>query len=139
MLKVLFNECCSCGPHEYFLYELSDMLNQANAAGPLSPLSLPQTALVHGVMVSRCEEDLLCVRAAFLKLTGTSLYTALQVCFSAKCSLTRMHANMHTHTYIHTHISKHTHTHTYAHSLNRSVPLSFFCRFSTGVSLMYTQ
>ncbi|XP_056438733.1 annexin A2 isoform X1 [Gadus chalcogrammus] len=37
-----------------------------------------KTALVHGVMVSRCEEDLLCVRAAFLKLTGTSLYTTLQ-------------------------------------------------------------
>jgi len=30
-------------------------------------------------MVSHAEEDLLCIRAAYLKLTGTSLYTALQV------------------------------------------------------------
>lgn len=40
---------------------------------------LIQASVVHGVMVSHCEEDLLCIRAAYLKLTGTSLYTALQV------------------------------------------------------------
>lgn len=42
-------------------------------------ISLFQTPIVQGVMVSHCEEDLLCIRAAYLKLTGTSLYTALQV------------------------------------------------------------
>ncbi|KAK7899264.1 hypothetical protein WMY93_020117 [Mugilogobius chulae] len=35
----------------------------------------PQT---QRVMVSHCEEDLLCIRAAFLKLTGASLYSTLQ-------------------------------------------------------------
>ncbi|XP_054620691.1 annexin A2 isoform X2 [Dunckerocampus dactyliophorus] len=34
--------------------------------------------LVHGIMVSHSEEDLLCIRVAFLKLAGTSLYTTLQ-------------------------------------------------------------
>ncbi|CAL8299232.1 unnamed protein product [Lota lota] len=43
-----------------------------------------KAALVHGIMVSRCEEDLLCVRAAFIKLTGTSLYTALQKNFKGE-------------------------------------------------------
>lgn len=38
-----------------------------------------QAPIVQGILVSHCEEDLLCIRAAFLKLTGTSLYTALQV------------------------------------------------------------
>ncbi|XP_070778138.1 annexin A2 [Enoplosus armatus] len=37
-----------------------------------------ETSMVQAIMVSHCEEDLLCIRAAFLKLTGTSLYTALQ-------------------------------------------------------------
>uniref|UniRef100_A0A3Q4H3Q0 Annexin n=1 Tax=Neolamprologus brichardi TaxID=32507 RepID=A0A3Q4H3Q0_NEOBR len=34
--------------------------------------------IVQRIMVSHSEEDLLCIRAAFIKLTGTSLYTALQ-------------------------------------------------------------
>ncbi|XP_030597047.1 annexin A2 [Archocentrus centrarchus] len=34
--------------------------------------------LVQRIMVSHSEEDLLCIRAAFIKLTGNSLYTALQ-------------------------------------------------------------
>ncbi|KAM6904347.1 annexin A2 [Lycodopsis pacificus] len=34
--------------------------------------------ILQGIMVSHAEEDLLCIRAAYLKLTGTSLYTALQ-------------------------------------------------------------
>ncbi|XP_077405862.1 annexin A2 [Vanacampus margaritifer] len=33
---------------------------------------------VQSIMVSHSEEDLLCIRVAFLKLTGTSLYTTLQ-------------------------------------------------------------
>ncbi|TNN31660.1 Annexin A2-A [Liparis tanakae] len=37
-----------------------------------------KTPILQGVMVSHAEEDLLCIRAAYLKLTGTSLYTALQ-------------------------------------------------------------
>jgi len=37
-----------------------------------------KAAVVQGIMVSHCEEDLLCVRVAYLKQTGTSLYTALQ-------------------------------------------------------------
>lgn len=37
-----------------------------------------QAAIVQGVMVAHSEEDLLCIRAAYLKLTGTSLYSALQ-------------------------------------------------------------
>ncbi|XP_068603536.1 annexin A2 [Brachionichthys hirsutus] len=41
-------------------------------------LATTKTAVLQGIMVSRCEEDLLCIRAAYLKLTGTSLYTALQ-------------------------------------------------------------
>ncbi|CAN9504229.1 unnamed protein product [Ophioblennius macclurei] len=41
-------------------------------------LSTMKTPVVHGIMVSHSEEDLLCIRAAFLKLTGTSLYSALQ-------------------------------------------------------------
>lgn len=42
-------------------------------------ISLLQTSIVQGIMVSHSEEDLLCIRVAYLKLTGTSLYTALQV------------------------------------------------------------
>ncbi|XP_029919971.1 annexin A2 isoform X2 [Myripristis murdjan] len=42
-------------------------------------LQTMKTPIVQGIMVSHCEEDLLCVRAAYLKHTGTSLYTALQV------------------------------------------------------------
>lgn len=34
--------------------------------------------LVQRIMVSHSEEDLLCIRAAFIKLTGNSLYAALQ-------------------------------------------------------------
>ncbi|KAM4630131.1 annexin A2 [Polymixia lowei] len=41
-------------------------------------LETMKTPIVQGVLVSHCEEDLLCVRAAYLKQTGTSLYTALQ-------------------------------------------------------------
>ncbi|XP_028317263.1 annexin A2 [Gouania willdenowi] len=37
-----------------------------------------KTPVVHGIMVSHSEEDLLCIRAAFIKITDTSLYTALQ-------------------------------------------------------------
>ncbi|KAK9957078.1 hypothetical protein ABG768_011348 [Culter alburnus] len=37
-----------------------------------------KAAVVQGVIVSHSEEDLLRVRVAFLRLTGTSLYTALQ-------------------------------------------------------------
>lgn len=42
-------------------------------------ISLLQTSIVQQIMVSHSEEDLLCIRVAYLKLTGTSLYTALQV------------------------------------------------------------
>ncbi|KAM6899815.1 annexin A2 isoform 1-T1 [Xenentodon cancila] len=41
-------------------------------------LSTMKTSLVHGIMVCHSEEDLLCVRAAYRKLTGTSLYSDLQ-------------------------------------------------------------
>ncbi|XP_074543621.1 annexin A2 [Halichoeres trimaculatus] len=41
-------------------------------------LATMKAPVVQGILVSHCEEDLLCIRAAFLKLTGTSLYTALQ-------------------------------------------------------------
>ncbi|XP_075867619.1 annexin A2 isoform X1 [Nelusetta ayraudi] len=41
-------------------------------------LTSTKAAIVQGVMVAHSEEDLLCIRAAYLKLTGTSLYTALQ-------------------------------------------------------------
>ncbi|XP_026205758.1 annexin domain-containing protein [Anabas testudineus] len=34
--------------------------------------------IVQRILVSHSEEDLLCIRVAYLKLTGTSLYTALQ-------------------------------------------------------------
>ncbi|XP_071355716.1 annexin A2 isoform X2 [Trachinotus anak] len=37
-----------------------------------------KTSMVQGIMVSHAEDDLLCIRAAYIKLTGTSLYTALQ-------------------------------------------------------------
>ncbi|XP_054874117.1 annexin A2 [Amphiprion ocellaris] len=41
-------------------------------------LASMKPSFVHGIMVSHSEEDLLCIRAAFVKLTGTSLYSALQ-------------------------------------------------------------
>ncbi|XP_008298523.1 annexin A2 isoform X2 [Stegastes partitus] len=41
-------------------------------------LATMKSSLVHGIMVSHCEEDLLCIRAAFVKLTGASLYSSLQ-------------------------------------------------------------
>ncbi|AWP21216.1 putative annexin A2-like [Scophthalmus maximus] len=41
-------------------------------------LTTLKTSTVQGIMVSHSEEDLLCIRVAYLKLTGTSLYTALQ-------------------------------------------------------------
>lgn len=44
-------------------------------------LTTKKASTVQGIMVSHCEEDLLCIRAAYLKLTGTSLYTALQTQF----------------------------------------------------------
>ncbi|XP_068432356.1 annexin A2 [Clinocottus analis] len=37
-----------------------------------------KTPVLQGIMVSHAEEDLLSIRAAYLRLTGTSLYTALQ-------------------------------------------------------------
>ncbi|KAI3358748.1 hypothetical protein L3Q82_015157 [Scortum barcoo] len=43
-----------------------------------------KTPIVQGIMVSHCEEDLLCIRAAYLKSTGTSLYTALQKQFKGE-------------------------------------------------------
>uniref|UniRef100_A0A674P1I5 Annexin n=1 Tax=Takifugu rubripes TaxID=31033 RepID=A0A674P1I5_TAKRU len=36
------------------------------------------TSVLQGIMVSHSEEDLLCIRVAYLKLTGASLYTSLQ-------------------------------------------------------------
>lgn len=50
-------------------------------------ISLLQKEIVQRIMVSHSEEDLLCIRAAFIKLTGTSLYTALQVCHTDKIVL----------------------------------------------------
>ncbi|XP_032391932.1 annexin A2 isoform X1 [Etheostoma spectabile] len=41
-------------------------------------LTTTKTPILQSIMVSHSEEDLLCIRAAYLKLTGTSLYTALQ-------------------------------------------------------------
>ncbi|KAF3707248.1 Annexin A2 Annexin-2 [Channa argus] len=41
-------------------------------------LMTAKTPIVQGIMVSHSEEDLLSIRAAYLKLTGTSLYTSLQ-------------------------------------------------------------
>lgn len=50
-----------------------------NPAGFLAKrLATMKTSVVQGILVSHSEEDLLCIRAAFLKLTGTSLYSALQ-------------------------------------------------------------
>lgn len=47
-------------------------------------LETMKATIVQGVMVAHCEEDLLCVRAAFLRKTGTSLYTALQKPFTGE-------------------------------------------------------
>ncbi|XP_017295416.1 annexin A2 [Kryptolebias marmoratus] len=41
-------------------------------------LATMKTLLVHGIMVCHSEEDLLGIRTKFLKLTGNSLYSALQ-------------------------------------------------------------
>ncbi|XP_063755521.1 annexin A2 isoform X3 [Eleginops maclovinus] len=41
-------------------------------------LATSKTPILQRIMVSHSEENLLCIRAAYLKLTGTSLYTALQ-------------------------------------------------------------
>lgn len=41
-------------------------------------ISTMKPTVLHRIMVSHCEEDLLCIRIAYLKITGTSLYTALQ-------------------------------------------------------------
>lgn len=46
---------------------------------------------MEGVMVAHSEEDLLCIRAAYLKLTGTSLYTALQASHAQHRLLKYMH------------------------------------------------
>ncbi|XP_043074266.1 annexin A2 [Puntigrus tetrazona] len=43
-----------------------------------------KAAVLQGVMVAHSEEDLLSVRAAYLQLTGTSLYTALQKQFKSE-------------------------------------------------------
>ncbi|RVE66625.1 hypothetical protein OJAV_G00109120 [Oryzias javanicus] len=51
---------------------------------PRKRLSTMKTPLVHGIMVSHSEEDLLWIRAAFLKLTGNSLYSALQTHFKGE-------------------------------------------------------
>ena len=59
--------------------------------GWLNSVCTLQAAIVQGVMVSHSEEDLLCVRVAYLRQTGTSLYTALQV--------RHTHTHGHTHTY----------------------------------------
>ncbi|KAM6959496.1 annexin A2 [Aplochiton taeniatus] len=47
-------------------------------------LQTMKASIVQGVMVSHCEEDLLFVRAAYLRQTGTSLYTALQTPFKGE-------------------------------------------------------
>ncbi|XP_061671208.1 annexin A2 [Syngnathoides biaculeatus] len=44
-------------------------------------LTTMKAQIVQGIMVSHSEEDLLCIRVAFLKLTGTSLYSTLQKYF----------------------------------------------------------
>ncbi|KAJ7999967.1 hypothetical protein DPEC_G00199930 [Dallia pectoralis] len=59
-LQTLVN--CIQKPHLYLAQRLDTM----------------KAAVVQGVMVAHSEEDLLCVRVAYLKQTGTSLYTALQ-------------------------------------------------------------
>ncbi|KAM9776183.1 annexin A2 isoform 3-T8 [Syngnathus typhle] len=42
-------------------------------------LTSMKAPIVQGIMVSHSEKDLLSIRVAFLKMTGTSLYTTLQV------------------------------------------------------------
>ncbi|XP_033492254.1 annexin A2 [Epinephelus lanceolatus] len=59
-LKVLVQ--CIENPYAYLAKRLADT----------------KTSIMQGIMVSHSEDDLLCIRAAYLKLTGTSLYTALQ-------------------------------------------------------------
>nr|XP_019959309.1 PREDICTED: annexin A2-like isoform X1 [Paralichthys olivaceus]XP_019959310.1 PREDICTED: annexin A2-like isoform X1 [Paralichthys olivaceus] len=59
-LKVLVE--CTESPYVYLAKKIATM----------------KSSTVQGIMVSHSEEDLLCIRTAFLKLTGTSLYTALQ-------------------------------------------------------------
>ncbi|KAM3596144.1 uncharacterized protein V6R79_009117 [Siganus canaliculatus] len=55
-----------------------------NPSGYLAKrLAIMKTSIVQGIMVSHSEEDLLCIRVAYLKLTGMSLYTALQKHFKA--------------------------------------------------------
>ncbi|XP_068189368.1 annexin A2 isoform X2 [Antennarius striatus] len=63
-LKVLVQ--CIQDPYTYLAKRLASM----------------KTSVLQGIMVSHCEEDLLCIRAAYLKYTGISLYTALQRHFS---------------------------------------------------------
>lgn len=41
-------------------------------------LTTMKAPIVQSILIAHCEEDLLCIRVAFLKLTGTSLYTTLQ-------------------------------------------------------------
>lgn len=50
-------------------------------------LETMKATIVQGVMVAHCEEDLLSVRVAFLRKTGTSLYTALQKPFTGEHQL----------------------------------------------------
>ncbi|CAJ1083216.1 annexin A2 [Xyrichtys novacula] len=47
-------------------------------------LTTMKAPIVQGIMISHCEEDLLYIRVAFKKLTGTSLYTALQSKFKGE-------------------------------------------------------
>lgn len=47
-------------------------------------LSTMKASVVQGIMVSHSEDDLLSIRVAFLKLTGTSLYTTLQKHFKGE-------------------------------------------------------
>ena len=48
----------------------------------VSALFLQKSTIVRGIMVGRSEEDLLCVRREFRKLTNTSLYSTIQVSLS---------------------------------------------------------
>lgn len=65
--------------------------NCSSAWGGCYVISSFQAAIVQGVMVAHSEEDLLCIRVAYLKLTGTSLYTALQVGDAHGAQISRKH------------------------------------------------
>ncbi|XP_068189367.1 annexin A2 isoform X1 [Antennarius striatus] len=90
-LKVLgkYNLCCSRDQYVFhsslLLYGIFVMTVQC-IQDPYTylakRLASMKTSVLQGIMVSHCEEDLLCIRAAYLKYTGISLYTALQRHFS---------------------------------------------------------